>query len=85
MMLAALLVVQLVEILEIYVEALKSIDHRGKLIIACVIGKEFALADVIKMEKASIPVFSTHRNRVADTLAIMYWHQKRMKEKGARE
>jgi len=47
------------EIPESFVEALKSIEYRGKPIIACVAGKEFALADVIKMEKAGIPVFSS--------------------------
>ncbi len=66
------------EILESYVEALRSIDYKGKPIIACVAGKEFALEDVIKMEKAGVPVFSTPEE-VADALAIMYRHAKRMK------
>jgi len=68
------------KMLESYVEALKSIDYKGKPIIACVAGKEFALADVIKMEKAGIPVLSTPEH-VADALAIMYRHQKRVKGK----
>jgi acyl-CoA synthetase (NDP forming) len=53
------IVVLQAEILESYVEALKSINYKGKPIIACVAGKEFAMPDVIKMEKAGIPVSST--------------------------
>lgn len=54
--------------LESYVEALKSIDNRDKPIITCVAGKEFALADVIKMEIAGISVFSAYSRQVADAL-----------------
>lgn len=72
------IVVLQAEILESYVEALKSIDYKGKPIIACVAGKEFALDGVIKMEKAGIPVFSTPE-QVADALAVMYRHAKRIK------
>jgi acyl-CoA synthetase (NDP forming) len=71
------MVVLQAEILETYVDALKSINYKGKPIFACVAGKEFALPDVIKMEKAGIPVFSTPE-QVADALAIMYRHQKRI-------
>jgi len=66
------------------VDALRSIDCKGKPIIACVTGKEFAMPDVIKMEKAGIPVLSTPE-QVADALAIMYRHQKRVKGQGERE
>ena len=66
------------EILESYPDTLKSIDYRGKPIIACVAGKEFAMPGVIKMEKAGIPVFSTP-DQVADALGIMYRHYKRIK------
>mgnify|MGYP002475641111 FL=1 len=78
------IVVLQAEILDSYVDSLKSIDYKGKSIIACVAGKEFALADVIKMEKAGIPVFSTPEE-VADALAIMYRHQKRVKEQGSKD
>jgi acyl-CoA synthetase (NDP forming) len=71
------IVVLQAEILGSYVESLKSIDYRGKPIIACVAGKEFALDDVIKMEKAGIPVLSTPE-QVADALAVMYRHAKRV-------
>ncbi len=78
------IVVLQAEILESYVDSLKSIDYKGKPIIACVAGKEFALADAIKMEKAGIPVFSTPE-QVADALAIMYRHQKRVRDQGAKD
>ena len=77
------IVVLQAEILDSYVDSLKSIDFKGKPIIACVAGKEFAMVDVIKMEKAGIPVFSTPEE-VADALAIMYRHQKLVKEQGSR-
>jgi len=78
------IVVLQAEILESYVDTLKAIDYRGKPIIACVAGKEFAMPDVIKMENAGIPVLSTPE-QVADALAIMYRHQMRVKELGAGE
>ncbi|MFA6372469.1 MAG: acetate--CoA ligase family protein [Methanothrix sp.] len=75
------IVVLQAEILDSYVDTLKKIDYKGKPIIACVAGKEFAQADVIKMENAGIPVFGTPE-QVADALGIMYRHQKRVaKEK----
>ncbi len=72
------IVVLQAEILGSYVDTLKNIDYRGKPIIACVAGKEFALDDVIKMEKAGIPVLSTPE-QVADALAVMYRHAKRIR------
>jgi acyl-CoA synthetase (NDP forming) len=76
------IVVLQAEILGSYIDALKGIDYRGKPIIACVAGKEFALDDVIKMEKAGIPVFSTPEE-VADALAVMYRHSKRVRRETA--
>jgi len=78
------IVVLQAEILDSYVDALNSVDYKGKPIIACVAGKEFAMDDVIKMEKAGIPVFSTPEE-VADALAIMYRHQMMVKEQGSRD
>jgi acyl-CoA synthetase (NDP forming) len=72
------IVVLQAEILGSYIDALKSIDYKGKPIIACVAGKEFALDNVIKMEKAGVPVFSTPEE-VADALAVMYRHSLRTK------
>jgi acyl-CoA synthetase (NDP forming) len=76
------IVVLQAEILGSYIEALKGIDYKGKPIIACVAGKEFALDDVIKMEKAGIPIFSTPEE-VADALAVMYRHSKRVRRETA--
>ena len=72
------IVVLQAEILDSYVDALKSINYKGKPIIACVAGKEFAMPDVIKMENAGIPVVSTPE-QVADALGIMYRHYKQVK------
>jgi acyl-CoA synthetase (NDP forming) len=72
------------EILGSYAEALKGIDYRGKPVIACVAGKEFAMEDVIKMEKAGIPVLATPEE-VADALAVMYRHAQRVKREAKGE
>jgi len=79
----SIIVVLQAEILDSYAEGLKGIDFKGKPIVACVAGKEFAMPDVIKLEKIGIPVFSTPEE-VADALAIMYRHALRVKrEKSA--
>lgn len=74
----SIIVVLQAEILDSYAEGLKGIDFKGKPIIACVAGKEFAMEDVIKMEKIGMPIFSTPEE-VADALAIMFRHAKRVK------
>ncbi|MDD2835475.1 MAG: acetate--CoA ligase family protein [Methanothrix sp.] len=71
------IVVLQAEILGSYVDALQKIDYKGKPIIACVAGKEFAQTDVIKLENAGIPVFGTPE-QVADALGIMYRHHQRV-------
>ncbi len=73
------IVVLQAEILDSYIEALKSIDFKGKPILACVAGKEFAMEGVIKMEKAGIPVLATPEE-VADAIAVMYRHARRVKQ-----
>ncbi|HUS75246.1 MAG TPA: acetate--CoA ligase family protein [Methanothrix sp.] len=78
------IVVLQAEILDSYVDTLKNIDYKGKPIIACVAGKEFAQPDVIKMENAGIPVLSTPE-QVADALGIMYRHHKRVSKKRSQE
>jgi acyl-CoA synthetase (NDP forming) len=74
----SIIVVLQAEILGSYVDPLKSIDYKGKPIVACVAGKEFAIDDVIKMEKAGIPVYSTPE-QCADALSVMFKHHKRIK------
>lgn len=71
------IVVLQAEILGSYVDPLKSIDYKGKPIMACVAGKEFAMEDVIKMEKAGIPVYSTPE-QCADAISVMFRHAKRI-------
>ncbi|MCJ7446054.1 MAG: acetate--CoA ligase family protein [Methanotrichaceae archaeon] len=74
----SVIVILQAEILESYIEVLKSIDFRGKPVIVCVAGKEFALEAVIRMEGAGIPVFSTPEE-CADALAVMHRHALRVK------
>lgn len=72
------IVVLQAEILDSYAEPLSKIDYRGKPIVACVAGKEFAMDGVIKMEKAGIPVYSTPEE-CADAISVMYYHNMRVK------
>jgi acyl-CoA synthetase (NDP forming) len=58
------------EILGSFVETLKGIDAQGKPVLACVACKEFMMEDVIRMEKAGIPVYSTVE-MAAEALAAM--------------
>jgi acyl-CoA synthetase (NDP forming) len=69
------IVVLQAEILGSYVEPLKSIDYKGKPIMICVAGKEFAQEDVIRMEKAGIPVLSTPE-QASEAIAVMYKYKK---------
>lgn len=71
------IVVLQAEILGSYVDPLKSIDYKYKPIMACVAGKEFAMEDVIKMEKAGIPVYSTPE-QCADAISVMFRHARRI-------
>ena len=63
------------EILGSYVEPLGKVDYRGKPIMVCVAGKEFAMDEVIRMENAGIPVYQTPE-QCADALSVMYRHWK---------
>lgn len=72
------IVVLQAEVLGSYVEPLGDIDYKGKPVMACVAGKEFAIDDVIKMEMAGIPVYQTPE-QCADAIAVMhrYWLKSR--------
>jgi acyl-CoA synthetase (NDP forming) len=59
------------EILGRFVEPLRAVDTKGKPILACVACKEFMMDDVIKMEKAGIPVYSTVE-MATEVMADMY-------------
>jgi acetate---CoA ligase (ADP-forming) len=59
------------EILGSFVDVLNKIDYQGKPILSCVACKEFMMDDVIRMEKAGLPVYST-AEMAAEALAVMY-------------
>lgn len=59
------------EILSTYAEVLPLIDFRGKPILCCVPCKEFAMDEVITLEQAGFPVYSTPEEAVA-ALSAMY-------------
>lgn len=59
------------EMLRAFVDTLKEIDYRGKPIVCCVACKEFMMDDVVKIEKAGIPVYSTSE-MAAEVLGEMY-------------
>ncbi|GFP30930.1 acetate--CoA ligase family protein [Candidatus Hakubella thermalkaliphila] len=59
------------EILGSFMNTLKKIDYKHKPILSCVACKEFVMDDVIRMEKAGFPVYSTAET-AAEVLATMY-------------
>lgn len=59
------------EMLGSFVGSVKSVDTRGKPILCCVACKEFMMDDVIKMEQAGVPVYSTPEMS-ADVLGQMH-------------
>jgi len=59
------------EMLGSFVDTLKNIDYKGKPIACCVACKEFMIDNVMKMEQAGIPVYSTSE-MAAEVLGKMY-------------
>ncbi len=59
------------EILDTYVKEFKKIDFQGKPILCCVPCKEFAMNEVISLEQAGFPVYSTPEEAV-EVLAVMH-------------
>ncbi|MFH0974918.1 MAG: acetate--CoA ligase family protein [Spirochaetota bacterium] len=59
------------EILGSFVEIMKNIDYKGKTVLCCVACKEFMINDVIKMEQAGFPVYSTVE-LASEVLSQMY-------------
>ena len=59
-----------------FVDVTKEIDYHGKPVVCCVACKEFMIHDVIKMEQAGIPVYSTSE-MAAEVLAEMYRFEQR--------
>ncbi len=69
------------EILDRFVEPLRAVNTQGKPILSCVACKEFMMDDVVKMEKAGIPVYSTVE-MATEVMADMYrfWLRKANQE-----
>lgn len=63
-----------------FVDTLKGIDYKDKPIVCCVACKEFMIADVIQMEQAGIPVYSTSE-MAAEVLGEMYRAGQRRRRK----
>ena len=59
------------EMLGDFVKAMKDIDYKGKPVVCCVACKEFMMENVVKMERAGIPVYST-AEMAAEVLSEMY-------------
>jgi acyl-CoA synthetase (NDP forming) len=68
---SSFIVILQAEILDTYVKEFKKIDFRNKPILSCVPCKEFAMNEVIALEQAGIPVYSTPEEAV-EVLATMY-------------
>jgi acyl-CoA synthetase (NDP forming) len=61
---SSFIVILQAEILDTYVKEFKKIDFRNKPILSCVPCKEFAMNEVIALEQAGIPVYSTPEEAV---------------------
>jgi acyl-CoA synthetase (NDP forming)/RimJ/RimL family protein N-acetyltransferase len=59
------------EILSSFVDVMKNIDYKEKPVVCCVACKEFMIDDVVKMEQAGIPIYST-AEMAAEVLSQMY-------------
>jgi len=64
------------EMLASFIGPVKSVDTQGKPILCCVACKEFMMNDVIKMEQAGVPVYSTSEMS-AGVLGEMYRYAQR--------
>ena len=64
------------EMLHAFVDVMKSIDYKDKPVVCCVACKEFMIDDVVRMEQAGIPVYST-AEMAAEVLSQMYHYNVR--------
>lgn len=62
-----------------FVGTLRDIDFRGKPVVCCVACKEFVIGDVVRMERAGIPVYSTPET-AAEVLGEMYRYELRRRK-----
>jgi acyl-CoA synthetase (NDP forming)/RimJ/RimL family protein N-acetyltransferase len=68
------------EMLHAFVDVMKNIDYKDKPVVCCVACKEFMIDDVVRMEQAGIPVYST-AEMAAEVLSQMYHYN--MRRQGA--
>ncbi|MDM7986312.1 MAG: GNAT family N-acetyltransferase [Smithella sp.] len=59
------------EMLSAFVDVMKNLDYKEKPVVCCVACKEFMIDDVVRMEQAGIPVYST-AEMAAEVLSKMY-------------
>ncbi len=70
------------EKLQSYIEPLCHIDFEGRPVVVVCAVKEFVMEEVIKMEKAGIPVYSTPEEAVEVLATMYYYYQKVLTRKG---
>jgi acyl-CoA synthetase (NDP forming)/RimJ/RimL family protein N-acetyltransferase len=64
------------EMLSSFVDVMKNIDYKEKPVVCCVACKEFMIDDVVKIEQAGFPVYST-AEMAAEVLSEMYYYSVR--------
>ena len=74
---SSVIVILQAEILDSYVNEFKRIDFQGKPILCCVPCKEFIMDEVMALEQAGFPVYSTPEEAV-EVLAVMYRYAMRL-------
>jgi len=67
------------EMLGPFTDAMKDIDYHGKPVLCCVACKEFMIDNVIRMEQAGIPVYSTSE-MAAEVMGEMYRYELRRRK-----
>ncbi len=78
---SSFIVILQAEILDTYAQILPAIDFQGKPVLSCVPCREFAMNEVISLEQAGIPVYSTPEEAV-EVLATMYRYRKLRRQGG---
>ncbi|HHU76974.1 MAG TPA: acyl-CoA synthetase [Firmicutes bacterium] len=68
---SSFIVILQAETMDTYIKEFKKIDFKGRPMLCCIPCKEFAMSEVIDMEQAGFPVYSTPEDAV-EALAAMY-------------
>ncbi|MEM4539888.1 MAG: acetate--CoA ligase family protein [Archaeoglobaceae archaeon] len=74
----SIVVIMQTEKFKSYVETLRSIDYKGVPVFAVVFGKEFVMEDVIRLEKAGIPVYTTPEQAI-EVIATMWKYKEKFR------